>query len=153
MAEENIRRLCFETSGLLFNEFEQIFNDIFGNRSHIYKKIIVCLSSGKVELATIYKNLDIEKSGVISQYLDDLIKSGFVRRDFSWKLGESNKSKLSTYRISDNYLRFYIKNIAPYKDRIIRGDFKTGVTNLLASWESIMGLQFENLVLNNRKLV
>jgi hypothetical protein len=152
-AEENIRRLCFEPSGLLFNEFEQIFNDIFANRSNIYKKIIDCLSDGKSDLEIIYKKLGVEKSGVISEYLDDLIKSGFVKRDFSWKLNSEHKSKLSHYRISDNYLRFYLKNISPYKDRISRGDFKTGAANLLASWESIMGLQFENLVLNNRDLI
>ncbi|HEY4618064.1 MAG TPA: hypothetical protein VIH09_07705, partial [Flavobacterium sp.] len=36
-AEENIKNLCFERSGLLFNEFNQIFTDIFSSRSETYK--------------------------------------------------------------------------------------------------------------------
>lgn len=152
-AEENIKNLCFEPSGLLFKEFEQIFSDIFLNRSATYKKIVECLAEGQRTPDEIYEKLDINKSGVISEYLDDLVKSGFLYRDFTWNLKSGKRSKLSRYRICDNYLRFYLKNIEPYKDRIERGDFLTGVSNTLASWESIMGLQFENLVLNNRKSI
>src|SRR5579872_4023888 len=46
-AEENIKNLCFDRSGLLFNEFEQIFTDIFGKRSEIYKHIVQCIADGK----------------------------------------------------------------------------------------------------------
>jgi hypothetical protein len=58
---------------------------------------------------------------------------------------------LRIYDCKRLHLRFYLKNIEPYKDRIERGDFLTGVSSPIASWEGIMGLQFENLVLNNRK--
>ncbi len=146
-AEENIKDLCFDSSGLLFNEFEHIFSDIFSTRSAIYKKIIECLTEGKSTLEAIYQKLNIEKSGVITEYLDDLIKSGFIQRDFTWNLSNQKRSKLSQYRISDNYLRFYIKNIEPHKEQVIRGNFQ------LSSWENIMGLQFENLVLNNRNAI
>lgn len=152
-AEENIKNLCFEPSGLLFKEFEQIFSDIFLNRSAAYKKIVESLAAGKLAPDEIYKKLGTNKSGVISEYLDDLVKSGFLYRDFTWSLKNGKRSKLSRYRICDNYLRFYLKNIEPYKDRIERGDFLTGVANTLSSWESIMGLQFENLVVNNRKRI
>lgn len=152
-AEENIRRLCFNVSGLLFNEFDQIFSDIFGHRSNIYKKILECLISGKKNLENIFEDLDIKKNGVIIQYLDDLIKSGFIERDYTWKLSSVKKSKLSHYRISDNYLRFYLNNIEPYKDRISRGDFENTINSMLNSWSAIMGLQFENLVLSNRHLI
>ena len=60
------------------------------------------------------KKLGVEKSGVISEYLDELVKSGFIRRDYTWHLKTGKRSKLSHYRISDNYLRFYLKYIAPY---------------------------------------
>ena len=152
-AEENIKHLCFEPSGLLFKEFDQIFSDIFSTRGAIYKKIVECLAEGCLSLEEIYKKLGVNKSGVVSEYLDELIKSGFLYRDFTWSLKQFKRSKLSTYRICDNYLRFYLKNIEPYKDRIERGDFMTGVSSPLSGWESIMALQFENLVINNRAII
>jgi hypothetical protein len=57
-------------------------------------------------------------------------------------------SKLSHYRLKDNYLRFYLKYIEPNKKKIEKQGLK-----LLPQWQSAMGLQFENLVLGNRKTV
>lgn len=150
-AEENIKNLCFDRGGLLFNEFEQIFSDIFGKRSEIYKRIVQCLADGKYAYEDIYKKLNVEKSGVISEYLDELVQSGFLRRDFTWDIKNGKTSKLSRYRISDNYLRFYLKYIVPNKEKIERNSFKNQSLVSLPGWEGAMGLQFENLVLSNRQ--
>jgi len=150
-AEENIKNLCFDRGGLLFNEFEQIFADIFAKRSEIYKRIVQCFTDGKYGYEDIYTKLNVEKSGVISDYLDDLVKSGFLRRDFTWDIKSGKTSKLSRYRISDNYLRFYLKFIIPNKEKIERGSFVNQSLVSLPGWEGMMGLQFENLVLNNRQ--
>jgi len=83
--------------------------------------------------------------------LNDLQQAGFIYRDFTWGLKSANKSKASHYRLSDNYVRFYLKYVLPNRDRIKRGVFEDRSVSLLSGWESIMGLQFENLVLNNRK--
>ena len=152
-AEENIKNLCFDRAGLLFNEFEQIFTDIFSNRSDIYKRIVQCLADGKYEYEEIYKKLNVEKSGVISEYLDELVKSGFLRRDFSWNIKTGKTSKFSRYRISDNYLRFYLKYIIPNKEKIERGSYANQSLAALPGWEGAMGLQFENLVLNDRQQI
>lgn len=145
-AEENIRKLCFQKEGLLFGEFERIFSDLFSKRSEIYKKIVLCLAQGAKELEDIFKSLKMKKSGVISDYLDDLIHAGFVTRDFTWNIRNEKNSKLSHYRLSDNYLRFYLKYIEPNKDKIQKRPM-----SLPVSWHSILGLQFENLVLKNRQ--
>lgn len=150
-AEENIKNLCFDRAGLLFNEFEQIFTDIFSSRSETYKKIVQGLADGRYDYEEIYKKLKIEKGGAISEYLYDLVKSGFIRRDYTWHLQNGKPSKLSHYRISDNYLRFYLKYIAPNKEKIERDSYSDQSLSLLPGWESIMGLQFESLVLNNRQ--
>lgn len=149
-AEENIKNLCFNCSGFLFNEFEHIFSDIFGKRSEIYKRIVQCLADGKYAYEDIYEKLNVEKSGVIGEYLDELVKSGFLRRDFTWNIKSGKASKLSKYRISDNYLRFYLKYIAPNKEKIGRDSFANQSLTSLPGWEGALGLQFENLVLNNR---
>lgn len=152
-AEENIRQLCFEKSGFLYNEFDQIFSDIFAQRSQIYKAIVQCITDNHYEYEEIYRKLKVEKSGVIGDYLEDLVKSGFIQRDYAWHLKSGKVSKLSRFRISDNYLRFYLKYILPNKDRIIKNAFSNVSLTLLPQWETIMGLQFENLVLANRQKI
>ena len=147
-AETNIQRLCFQKEGLLFSEFERIFSDLFSTKSIIYKKIVERLANGPCELKDIYTALKVEKSGVISTYMDDLVTAGFVSKDFTWQLKTSLDSKLSHYRLKDNYLRFYLKYIEPNKKKIEKQALK-----LPPEWQSAMGLQFENLVLNNRKAI
>ncbi len=147
-AESNIQRLCFQREGFLFSEFERIFSDLFSSRSTTYKKIVERLAEGPSELKDIYAALNVEKSGVVSEYMDDLVAAGFVSQDFTWHLKTGLDSKLSHYRLKDNYLRFYLKYINPNKKKIERQGMK-----LLPGWQSVMGLQFENLVLSNRKII
>lgn len=150
-AEENIRRLCFRPEGLLFREFDQIFSDLFSRRSQTYKIIVRRLSQGPSTTEDVCKILGRNKKGRskggdISQHLEDLCQTGFVTRDFTWDIKEARFSKLSRYRLSDNYVRFYLKCIEPNRNRIESG-LPIG---LPPSWPGIMGLQFENLVLGKK---
>ncbi len=147
-AESNIQRLCFQREGLLFSEFERIFSDLFSTRSAMYKSIVERLAEGPCELKEIYTVLGVEKSSAVSRYMDDLVTAGFVSQDFTWHLKTGLDSKLSQYRLKDNYVRFYLKYINPNKTKIEKQALK-----LLPQWQSAMGLQFENLVLSNRKTV
>lgn len=47
-----------------------------------------------------------------------------------------------------SYLRFYLKVIEPNSHKILQDDL-----NRLPNWDGVMGLQFENLVLNNRRYI
>ena len=152
-AEENIKELCFTKSGILYREFNDIFSDIFSNRTAIYRKIVESLVSGKKDIEQIANYIDIQASSHISEYLDDLLVSGFIKRDYTWIINQYKSSKLSQYRLSDNYLRFYLKYIEPNKAKIENDHFhEQSITNL-PGYSTIMGFQFENLVLNNRKLI
>ncbi len=152
-AEENLRRLCFLKSGILFNEFDQIFSDLFSKRSDIYKNIVVALMDGPEAIDDIANKLSIQRSGVLSKHLDDLVQAGFLKRDFDWHLKDGKPSKLSRYRLSDNYLRFYLKMILPNKEKIESGLFNERSLTALPAWRTMMGFQFENLILNNRSEV
>jgi uncharacterized protein len=147
-AEENIRRLCFRKEGLLFLEFERIFSDVFGTRAPMYKKIVESLAHGPADQAAILQNLGAEKSGVYSEYLDELVKTGYLARDYAWSLKSGKLSNLSRYRLCDNYLRFYLRYIEPNQPSI-----QQDRDLLPTGWATIMGLQFENLVLNNRQAI
>ena len=147
-AEENIRRLCFRKEGLLFLEFERIFSDVFKSRAPLYKKIVQRLAQGPADQAAILQAIGADKSGVYCEYLDELEKTGYLSRDYTWSLTSGKFSKLSLYRLSDNYLRFYLRYIEPNQPSI-----QQNRDQLPVGWTGIMGLQFENLVLNNRSSV
>ncbi|MFA6409461.1 MAG: ATP-binding protein [Gammaproteobacteria bacterium] len=152
-AEDNIRDLCFKKGGLLFEEFNNIFGTSFIRKSNVYEKIVRSLAEGTKEAAILSKILQMKSSGRISEYLNELELAGFVKRDYTWKITSSQDAKLSKYRLSDNYLRFYLKYIDKYKTKIERNSFQAKSLCSLPAWDSMMALQFENLVLNNRKLL
>ena len=150
-AEENIQELCFTDSGLLFGEFDKIFHDLFSKRGRIYKKIVLLLTDKhSLNQEEICKGINRQRGRAISEYLNDLVTAGFLSDDHTWSLKTQKMSSLRRYRVSDNYLRFYLKFIEPKKREIIQGKYEEGSLFDHVNWESIMGLQFENLVVHNR---
>lgn len=145
-AEENIQVLCFEKEAFLFKEFHRIFSDLFSGRNDAYLKIVQRLAQGNAVLDDIAEALEMKKGGTVSEYLEDLILTGYVSRDYTWNLKTGKPSSLSHFRLKDNYLRFYLKVIEPNSHKILQDEPVT-----LPAWDTIMGLQFENLILNNRK--
>jgi len=57
--------------------------------------------------------------------------------------------KISHYRLRDNYMRFYLKYMEPRRKEILQGRFAVLDLEDLPGWHSLLGFQFENLVLNN----
>ncbi|MHA7841308.1 MAG: ATP-binding protein [Gammaproteobacteria bacterium] len=145
-AEENIQILGFRKGELLVEEFDRIFTDLFSKRSAVYQHIVESLVSGLKSLEEISQSIKLKKGGQLSYYLEDLVETGYISREYTWKMKSGKLSSLSKFRLKDNYLRFYLKYIAPNKEKIaMEGEIK------LPAWHTIMGLQFENLVINNRK--
>lgn len=152
-AEENIENLCFKSSGILFNEFEKIFSDLFQKKNQQYKEIVKTLADGASDQLTLMKSLGIPSGGMFSKYLNDLIEAGFIARDYTWQIKSGKASQLSHYRLKDNYSRFYLKYILPNKSKIKQGNTRGLKLSSFKGWYAMMGLQVENLILNNRDLI
>lgn len=152
-AEENIKKMCFTKEGFLFKEFDQIFSNAFLSKSELYREIIFELLDCQLDASTIAQKIDVPLNNVFMGYLEELVLAGFLARDYTWNLKENKKAKLSHYRLKDNYLRFYLKNILPNHNKIESDLFDGASISSLSGWSTIMGLQFENLVLNNRKRI
>jgi AAA+ ATPase superfamily predicted ATPase len=152
-AGENIKNLCFTKGALLVEDFGRIFSNIFIRKSEVYKKLVQILAAGSKEFTEICNTLKIEESGRISEYLEELSLAGFIKRDYTWHLKNSKDAKLSKFRLSDNYLRFYLKYIDKYKSKIERNSYAFKSLSALPGWDTIIALQFENLVLNNRQFI
>lgn len=152
--EDIIRSICFQPEGFLFSEFEKLFSDLFSEKSTQFKNILKVIVDRKASHDEVASSLKLEPGGSLSLRLEELETAGFINRDFTWKLKNAGEdSRLSNYRISDNYTRFYLKYIAVNKARIKKGRFPDRGISFLPAWDSIMGLQFENLILNNRALI
>ncbi|MGV2433235.1 MAG UNVERIFIED_CONTAM: AAA family ATPase [Rickettsiaceae bacterium] len=151
--DNNIKNLCFEKDGLLVKEFDLIFNDLFSNRGTIYNKIIHFLGEGMHNLAQIREKLQYPDGGRLSAHLKALISSGFVTEHYSWSLKTEKTGRQSLYRLSDNYIRFYIKYVEPNLSKIKRNNYSKLTLEDLTGWQSIMGFQVESLLLKNRYLL
>lgn len=151
-AEENIKNLCFTNGAVLVEEFNTIFKDIFEKRATEYKEIVKVLLNKHLQAIEICEKLKTEQTGSFSKKLDDLEESGFITREFVWNM-DARKTSTSKYRLRDNYLRFYLKYIEPKLPSINRNLYRELHLESLPDWHSTMGLQFENLVLNNLKSV
>lgn len=149
-AEENIQRLCFLPSGLLFNDYDFIFSSMLEHQSLIYQQVIESLCSRNLLHQDLLQELNKKSGGVITSYTNELETAGFISKDFTWHLKTGKFSRFCQYRLSDNYIRFYIKYILPNSPKIKAGKFSATSLHALPGWTSIMGIQVENLVLNNR---
>jgi len=149
-AEENIQRLCFLPSGLLFNDYDFIFSSMLEHQSALYQQIVEVLCNRNLLHQDLLRELNKKGGGVITDYTNELETAGFISKDFTWHLKTGQFSRFCQYRLSDNYIRFYIKYILPNTPKIKAGKFTTASLQTLPGWTSIMGIQVENLVLNNR---
>lgn len=74
-AEQNIKQLCFSKGGILVEEFDKIFRDIFGKQANDYKRIVQVLAEGSCESTELCSALGIKQTGAFSKKLHILQQS------------------------------------------------------------------------------
>ena len=152
-ADSCIKQLCFEKDSLLVLEFSRIFHDLFNGKGVIYKKVLESLKEGMKPLAEIRKNIDFSQSGRLSQMMEHLIIAGFVKKQHLWSFKTTKPRKQSLYRISDPYMRFYLRVIESHRAKIDLNAFTDTPLSSLPGFDAHMGLQLEYLLLQNRPLL
>lgn len=152
-ADENIKQLAFEKSGLLVLEFDCIFHDLFNGKGTTYKKILDALKDGAKTLVEIRELTDFPHSGTLSQMMEHVIIAGFVQKQVLWSFKTAKPLKQSLYRICDPFMRFYLKMIEPNLSKIAVDGFRDINLTTLPGFEAHLGLQLEYLLLQNRPLL
>lgn len=153
-ALDNIKNLCFKKNALLVKEYEHIFHDLFGKRSHLYQQMAGLLAEGDLDYEMLSKKMAYSKSSALTEYIEELIVSGYVSSYNSWSLKSGKAShKLKKYRLSDNFLRFYFKYMKNKLLNINSGSYEKVNLSSFPGWQSMLGLQFENLVIKNYDLL
>ena len=148
-AVENLRRLCFRSSGPLVRDFRQIFHDVFGENASAKREILRALADGAKTSEDIAAAVGTERGGHLGRNLDELELAGFVSRDSGLNPVTARRARQDRYRLADNYTRFYLRYIEPQLPEIEGGRYDFASVESLPGWETILGLQFENLVLNH----
>ena len=148
-AEENIRRMCFSTSGELYKDFDALFSPLFGVETELKRRILVALSDGPLSGAELSARFELKRNGRMSSVLRELKEGGFISDDPGLNPATGTDSRVGKYRLKDNYTRFYLKYVMPHKTQIEAGSFRFASLGTLPEWNAVMGLQFENLVVNN----
>ena len=148
-AEENIRRMCFSTSGELYKDFDAIFSPIFGLDVTLKRQVLEALADGPLSGAELSVRLGLKRSGRMASALRELKEGGFVSDDPGLNPATGESMRTGKYRLKDNYTRFYLKYVKPRKQQIESGSFRFASLASLPEWNAVMGLQFENLIVNN----
>ena len=66
--------------------------------------MIAAVAEKPLELEDIYRKLNVEKAGYISECIQDLIEAGFLARHYTWTVKTGGPAKRSLIRIIDNGL-------------------------------------------------
>lgn len=151
-SEQAIITHCFQPGGFLFNDFTKIFSEIFMRKAPTLEKIVRDIAQRKLTANVIASHLKLPLNSVFSKNIRMLELSGFCHRDYSYH-PDGERAKINYVRLSDNYLRFYLKYIEPLTEKIESRSMNVKNISQIGNWESILGLQFENLILNSRNLI
>lgn len=148
-ADENIRRMCFVPGGSLVDEFDQIFSEVFEESATVKKQMLRALAERAMTATELAQKLGVDRNGHMTRHLKELETAGFVGRDGGLNPETGKAAKIVYFRIRDNYTRFYLHHLEPRREAIQSGSFAFFSLATLAGWQSILGLQFENLVVGH----
>ena len=148
-ADENIRRLCFLPKSPLREDFDEMFADVVTRQPQFTGTVLRCLKGAPRSVSEIAREIGMERGGRISDCLEQLEECGLVANDEGLSPISRKPTREAVYRLADNYSRFYLRYVEPVKTVIDRNAFAFGSLNDLDGWETVKGLQFENLVLSN----
>lgn len=145
--DQNINGLFFTRDGVLANDFERIFYSQF-KEPKIYENIVNYLKNSPKTLKQVSNHLKAISSGGVKSYLENLEKALFITSYVPYD--KKDDSKLKKYKLTDEYLRFYFKFVAP-NAKIISTNPKRDLFSQLVKpvWNSWLGFAFENFCLKN----
>lgn len=106
--DENIKRNILTKGCILYSEVEFLLHQEL-RETPIYNSIIEAVALGNTKLNDISQKSLLEDTAKTSVYLKNLMELGIVEREFSVdaKIKEQANSGRGTYRLTDNFFRFW----------------------------------------------
>lgn len=148
-ADENLKRMCYSPNSILRVDFDEMFNDVITNQPRLTADVMRTLVDGPLSATEIAAALQMEKGGRVSAALLQLAEAGFVCGDAARNPETGAAIRERRYRLCDNYSRYYLKFVERVTKAIDSGSYVFTSLSGLNDWNTVMGLQFENLVVNH----
>ena len=148
-AVENIRRLCFLPNSPLRVDFADMFADVVTELPRFSARVLRTFVDGPRTATEVAETLKIEKGGDVSAAIENLVEAGFLAESGRINPETGRELRERRFRLRDNYARFYLKCIEPHRHIIDDGAFVFASLEELEGYDSLMGLAFENMVVNN----
>ena len=140
---ENIDALLFKKKGELWDEFSSLYHTLFTNSEH-YIKVVETLHHLRrgMTRGEIAKATKLALNGALSQILNNLADSGFIRQYICYRHGK----KETLYQLADYYTLFYFRFI---KDRYGKDEHFWSRTTDNPARRVWAGLSFEQLCMDH----
>jgi AAA+ ATPase superfamily predicted ATPase len=105
-ATQNIEDICFSETGLLRDEFSNLYAALF-DHSNNHLAVIRALAQSRqgMDRNAIITKAKVPNGGTLTNVLEELNQSGFI--EFYTPFGKKTKEKL--YRLTDEYTLFYLE--------------------------------------------
>jgi uncharacterized protein len=142
-AAQIIDRECFNKSGFLYNEFNDLYKALF-DKADRHLKVIRALSAKPMGLNRnqIIKTCRLQSGGSTTALLEELSASGFITP--YTPLGKKTKDNI--YKLTDEYSLFYLKFMESQRTGERGAWLRWSDT---PSWRAWSGLAFETICLKH----
>ncbi|HMS69561.1 MAG: ATP-binding protein [Saprospiraceae bacterium] len=136
---ENLTEICFNNTGLLHNEFDNLYEALFLNHEQ-YVEIIKALANSKKGLSRqeIIQSSGIPDGGTLTQMLKDLVQCDFILEQNPF----NQKKRFTVYRLIDEFSLFYLRFIQGKNTTTKNYWTRTMATSEYKIWA---GYAFENI--------
>ena len=138
---ENIKKNILTKGSILYSEVDFLLHQEL-RETPIYNSIIEAVALGNTKLNEISQKSLVEDTSKTSVYLKNLIELGIVEREFSVdsKSKEKANSNRGTYRLTDNFFRFWyafgFTNISQLEDGDVEGVYDYVIAPALQEFAS-----------------
>ena len=138
---ENIKKNILTKGCILYSEVDFLLHQEL-RETPIYNSIIEAVALGNTKLNDISQKSLIEDTSKTSVYLKNLIELGIVEREFSVdaKIKEQANSSRGTYRLTENFFRFWyafgFANFSQLEDGDVDGVYEFVVEPALHEFDS-----------------
>lgn len=140
---QNIDRICFAQSGLLFDEFDRLYPALFDHAErHIDMVRALAGHINGLSRKQLIEQTGLSDGGGIKRLLEELEFSGFIQSFYTY--GKRKKGK--KYRLIDAYSLFYLRFV---EHRKIDGAGAWQSVSGSQTYKSWRGYAFENLGLQH----
>jgi AAA+ ATPase superfamily predicted ATPase len=127
-AAQNIEALCFDKNGLLYNEFNNLFESLFDQAEMNLTLIRAIVKNGnRISRDALIKAVGIASGGSLNNRLKELEAAGFIQRFQTYE----KTRREHFYRVIDEFSLFHLQWIEPF----LLNQLQVGVSGY---WENLV---------------